>query len=171
VNVSVNLSNQLFRRPDLVSTVKDILRETGLPPQSLELELTEGIVMDDANRSASLLKALKELGVSLSIDDFGTGYSSLSYLKCLPVDKLKIDRSFVKDLDENHSSAAITRAIITLAHNLRLRVIAEGVETEGQLSFLRKSGCDEIQGFLISRPVKAEDAGKLIVVPESTEIV
>ena len=128
----------------------------GLRPQLLELELTESILLQDVQETIKTLQGLKALGVKLSIDDFGTGYSSLSYLKQLAVDKLKIDQSFVRDMLGDADGASIVRAIIQLGHNLQLNVIAEGVETQEQCIFLAQAGCDEAQGYLISRPAPAE---------------
>ncbi len=132
------------------------MRETGVDPRHIELELTESIIMKNEEETIKTLHALKDLGLNLSIDDFGTGYSSLSYLKRFPIDSLKIDRSFIRDLTTNPDDAAITRAIIALAHSLKLRVVAEGVEEERQIELLRQEGCDEMQGFFFSPPVPAE---------------
>jgi diguanylate cyclase (GGDEF)-like protein/PAS domain S-box-containing protein len=153
LTVSVNLSALQFRRPGLIEMVAGALERTGLPPHLLELELTESILLQDAEGNLDTVRRLKALGVRLSIDDFGTGYSSLSYLKRFAVDKLKIDRSFVRDIGTDPDDAAIVRAVIQLARSLRLGIIAEGVETEEQLDFLREEGCLEVQGYLISRPV------------------
>jgi len=154
--VSVNLSARQFQQAGLAQRVRMVLEETGLHPAALELEITEGTVMRDTEEAAEVLRSLKALGVALSIDDFGTGYSSLSYLKRFPIDVLKIDRSFVKDVVEDPNGAAITRAIIGLAHGLNLEAVAEGVETADQLAFLRDNGCDEIQGYYFSPPVWPE---------------
>ena len=147
LRVAVNLSAQQFRQKHLLATVEAALHDTGLDPSMLELELTESAVMHNAEESACILEQLSRLGVHISIDDFGTGYSSLSYLKRFPLDKLKIDRSFIRELATNAEDAAIVRAIISLAHSLKLKVIAEGVETAEQLEFLRQLGCDQYQGF------------------------
>jgi len=155
LRVTVNLSARHFRHKDLVRTVDRLLRETGLDPNYLELELTESIVMENAETTVTTLRQLKEMGVHLSIDDFGTGYSSLSYLKRFPIDTLKIDQSFVQNVPADSDDAAITTAIIAMARNLKLKVIAEGVETKEQLCFLRSYQCDEVQGYLFSRPVSA----------------
>jgi diguanylate cyclase (GGDEF)-like protein len=157
LRVAVNLSAQQFRQKDLLETVQRALRDTGLDPSLLELELTESAVMENAEESARILAQLSRLGVQISIDDFGTGYSSLSYLKRFPLDKLKIDRSFIRDLATDVDDAAIVRAIISLAHSLKLKVIAEGVETADQLDFLRQLGCDQYQGYHCSPPM-APDA-------------
>lgn len=133
--------------------VRSALSAARLEPRYLELELTESAVMHDAEQSIEILRQLSALGVRISVDDFGTGYSSLSYLRRLPLDKLKIDRAFIRDVVANRDDAAIVRAIVSLAHNLRLKVIAEGVETPDQLAFLRELGCDQYQGFHYSVPV------------------
>ena len=153
LRVAVNLSAQQFRQDDLHEVVKSALTEAALEPGYLELELTESSVMHDAEKSTKTLQLLSQMGVHISIDDFGTGYSSLSYLRRLPLDKLKIDRSFVRELMSNQDDASIVKAIISLAHNLRLRVVAEGVETADQLEFLRDLGCDQYQGFHCSPAV------------------
>lgn len=155
--VAVNLSALQFKRGNLLETVAGALKQSGLPPDHLELELTESILLQDVDVVIGTLHSLKEMGVKLSIDDFGTGYSSLSYLKRLAVDKLKIDQSFVRDLTEDSDSAAIVRAIIQLGHTLQLSVIAEGVENDAQLAFLRSYGCNEVQGYFFSRPVPAAE--------------
>ena len=155
--VSVNLSVRQFMAQNVVATVLDTLAQTGLPPEALELELTESLLAQDTQQVIGTIDRLKEAGVKFSIDDFGTGYSSLSYLKRFKVDTLKIDQSFVRDLLSDPGDAAITRAIISLAHSLNLGCIAEGVETEAQCDFLRAHGCSQIQGYLFSKPV-APDA-------------
>jgi EAL domain-containing protein (putative c-di-GMP-specific phosphodiesterase class I) len=157
VPVAVNLSARQFHRTDIVGTVDTVIREAGLEPGLLELELTESMSIDCPERSADLMGRLRALGVTLSIDDFGTGYSSLSYLKRLPVDKLKIDRSFVQDMHQSAESMAMVKAIIAMAHSLRLEVIAEGVELQEQLDALSAAGCDQIQGFYYSQPLSAGD--------------
>ena len=151
--MAVNISGAQFRHPTLPSLVANTLKETGLAPEWLELELTEGVLMEDTTGAAQMLNRLKAMGVRLSIDDFGTGYSSLAYLKSFPIDKLKIDRSFVADLERNPQDQAIIRAIIGLAHSLGIEVIAEGVETLAQLQQLDQDGCDEYQGYLCARPL------------------
>jgi diguanylate cyclase (GGDEF)-like protein len=155
--VAVNVSGRQFRRRDLPELVARVLDETGLPPSLLRLELTESCVMEDAGFAAVVLRELKAKGVGVSVDDFGTGYSSLSYLRRLPVDELKIDRSFVHAATDDEDDAAIVAAIIQLARTLRLQVVAEGVETEGQLELLRALGCGRAQGYLFSRPLPAEE--------------
>jgi len=157
VRVAVNLSAQQLRRQDFTASVSRALWATGLDPSLLELEITEGILMEQAEVSGFKLEHLKsDKGLQVSIDDFGTGYSSLAYLKRFPLDLLKIDRSFVRDTAEDPDDAAIVSAIISLAHSLRLKVLAEGVETEEQLAYLREQGCDRMQGFLFSKPVPAD---------------
>jgi EAL domain-containing protein (putative c-di-GMP-specific phosphodiesterase class I) len=153
LRVAVNLSARQFRQKNLVEVVSSALSAARLEPRYLELELTESAVMHDAEQSIEILRQLSALGVRISVDDFGTGYSSLSYLRRLPLDKLKIDRAFIRDVVANRDDAAIVRAIVSLAHNLRLKVIAEGVETPDQLAFLRELGCDQYQGFHYSVPV------------------
>ncbi|GGG26191.1 hypothetical protein GCM10010916_48240 [Paenibacillus abyssi] len=152
VPVSVNLSIRQFMQQNLIEKVSSILRETGLSPQYLELEITETMTMD-VHRATQCLLELTKLGVGISIDDFGTGYSSFNYLKNLPIGKLKIDRSFVRDIQHDPGNASIVAAIIAMAHNLNLQVIAEGVETEEQMQFLKKHMCDEMQGYFWSPPV------------------
>ncbi|WP_025917195.1 EAL domain-containing protein [Herminiimonas sp. CN] len=162
LRVAVNLSAAQFAQHDLVQSITAALEDAGLEPQYLEIELTESLVMTDVARTIGVLQELKTLGVHLSIDDFGTGYSSLSYLKRFPINVLKIDQSFVRDITVNPDDAAIVASIISLAHSLRLDVIAEGVETEDQLAFLWRNGCDQIQGYYFSRPVPGEAAEKLL---------
>jgi len=157
VPVAVNLSARQFHNTDIVGCVDTVVRDAELQPGDLELELTESTSVQNPERSADLMARLRGLGVSLSIDDFGTGYSSLSYLKRLPVDKLKIDRSFVKDMHESVESMAMVEAIIAMAHSLHLEVIAEGVELQEQLDGLRAAGCDQIQGYYYSKPLSADD--------------
>jgi EAL domain-containing protein (putative c-di-GMP-specific phosphodiesterase class I) len=139
----------------LFQTIKEVLEETGLKPSLLELEITESAVMQDPERTLQVLQQLHELGVQLSIDDFGTGYSSLTYLRRFPIDSVKIDRSFVLGLPGDEGSVTLVRAIIALAHELKMKVIVEGVETEEQLSFLKAHQCDILQGYLFSRAVTA----------------
>ena len=147
--------------PQFVETVGRVLAETGLPPACLELEVTESFIMGHAEGAIGLLHDLKALGVEIAIDDFGTGYSSLSYLKHLPIDKLKIDQSFVRGIP-NPDDEAIARAVIGLAKSLRLQVIAEGVETTVQRDFLKAEDCDEGQGYLYSKPIPGEEFEKLL---------
>ena len=160
--VSVNLSPIQFRQPNLIDAISNTLQQTGLAAQFLELELTESFFMQDLERINITMTALKTLGVALAIDDFGTGYSSLSYLKRFPVNHLKIDKSFVQEIATNPDDAAIVRAIITLGHELGLKVVAEGVETLANYEFMQQHQCDEIQGYYFSRPVPAPDMEKLL---------
>jgi EAL domain-containing protein (putative c-di-GMP-specific phosphodiesterase class I) len=150
MTMAVNISARQFHQQDLPQLVADILAETGMPPGCLELEITESDAMQDVDHTTATLHRLREMSVKVSIDDFGTGFSSLSYLKRFPIDKLKIDQSFIRHLSSDENDTAITNAIITLGHSLKLRVIAEGVETEEQYTYLRDGGCDEVQGFLFS---------------------
>ncbi|MGH8810254.1 MAG: EAL domain-containing protein, partial [Noviherbaspirillum sp.] len=162
LRVAVNLSARQFSEPSLVQSVAAILADTGLPPRCLELELTESLVMTDVERAIVILHELKALGVQLSLDDFGTGHSSLSNLKRLPIDGLKIDQSFVSDITHAPGDAAIVASIISLAHNLKRHVIAEGVETQEQLAYLRRHGCNEMQGYYFGKPVPAEAFERLL---------
>jgi len=162
LRLSVNVSAAQFHQERLIQTVQDALTETGLDPKCLELELTEKVIIYDTQASIKTMHELKEMGVSLSIDDFGTGYSSLSYLRKFPVDKLKIDISFVKDIPADPDSVSIAKAIIGLAHNLDLRVIVEGVENERQYRFFREHGCDEIQGYYVSVPLPVKSFKKYV---------
>lgn len=157
LRVSVNISANDLHKSDLIETVSQALRITGTDPSSLELELTETALIESAERAATVLGTLKELGVSIAIDDFGTGYSSLSNLRKLPIDVVKIDISFTRDITTNADDAALCGAIIAMAHSLKLRVVAEGVETLEQLQFLEDLGCDEIQGYFVAHPVPAEE--------------
>ncbi|WP_415754111.1 EAL and GGDEF domain-containing protein [Pseudomonas citronellolis] len=159
--VSVNLSARQFADGQLGTRIAGILMETGIPPACLELELTESILMSDVSEAMHILSGLKRLGLAIAVDDFGTGYSSLNYLKQFPIDVLKIDRSFVDGLPHGEQDAQIARAIIAMAHSLNLMVIAEGVESQAQLDFLREHGCDEVQGFLFGRPMTAEQFAAL----------
>jgi diguanylate cyclase (GGDEF)-like protein len=153
--ISVNVSSRQFRKNALMETVTEILAESGMAPRQLELEVTETTMLQDEDEAVTALLRLKELGIQVALDDFGTGYSSLSYVRRLPLDTIKIDRSFVKELGQDSESASIVTAIIAMAHSLGLRVVAEGVETEQQADFLRSQGCEELQGFLYSEPVPA----------------
>src|SRR5438552_10962762 len=152
MQIAVNLSPAQFMRGDVVSLVHSILLETGLAPDRLELEITEGVLIEDFDRGLALLRRLKALGVRISMDDFGSGYSSLSYLQAFPFDKIKIDRAFVINLGRNPQSAAIVRAVIDLGHGLEMSIVAEGVETAEQLAFLSQEGCDAVQGYLLGKP-------------------
>jgi len=162
IAVAVNLSARQFRDADLAVTIERALDEAGLPAHLLELEITESMLMRDAARAAELMGQLKQRGVRIAIDDFGTGYSSLAYLKAFPLDYLKIDRSFVTDIPGDGNAEAIVRSVIALAHSLGLKVIAEGVESRDQLAFLDGLGCDEIQGYYLSRPERAEQLLQLL---------
>jgi EAL domain-containing protein (putative c-di-GMP-specific phosphodiesterase class I) len=160
--LSVNISARQFRSADLVNQIAAILRESELPAGCLDLEITESLMMENVQGFIARLSALKELGLQLSVDDFGTGYSSLNYLKQFPVDRLKIDKSFVCDIATDRGDAAIVQAVIQLGHVLGLAVTAEGVETSEQLAFLRRHGCDEGQGYYFSKPLSAADFEQLL---------
>ncbi len=160
--ISVNLSARQLQHPNFVDTVSEILRVTGAPPQRVELELTESMLMTDLDRAHDTLCQLKALGLQLAIDDFGTGYSSLAYLKRLPVDTLKIDRSFVANLPDDPQDSAIIRAVLELAHHLGLKVVAEGVENQAQHDWLQKAGCNVLQGFWYSRPLAYSDWANMV---------
>jgi diguanylate cyclase (GGDEF)-like protein len=162
LRIAVNLSAQQFREKNLLEIVRSALEQAHLEPRFLELELTETAVMQDAGHSAAVLRSLSDLGVRISVDDFGTGYSSLSYLQRFPLNKVKIDRSFVREIVRNHGDSEIVRAIVSLAHSLRLAVIAEGVETTEQLDFLDRIGCDQYQGYFCSPPVPAAILTELV---------
>ncbi|QAU33097.1 EAL domain-containing protein [Janthinobacterium sp. 17J80-10] len=162
IRVAVNMSARQFAEKNLVDTIINILNATGLAPQYLEIELTEGMVMQNVEYAIGVLSALKQIGIHVSIDDFGTGYSSLAYLKRFPIDMLKIDQSFVRDIADDADDAAIVRAIISLSHSLRLKVIAEGVENEVQLNFLKSNHCDQVQGYYFSRPLPAQEMEKFL---------
>ncbi len=162
IRVAVNLSARQFQQRNLAGRVAQVLKETGLDPHYLQLEITESAAMQDAEFTIAMLQDLREMGVQISIDDFGTGYSSLGYLKRFPIDTVKIDRSFVRDLTVDTNDAAIASTVIVMARNLNLNVIAEGVETEEQLAFLKQQRCDEFQGYLFSRPVPAEAFAEIL---------
>ena len=162
LQIAVNLSPVQFQHGDLPAMVHAVLLETGLAANRLELEITEGVLIGDFSRALSILRRLKALGVRIAMDDFGTGYSSLSYLQSFPFDKIKIDRSFVSNLDSSSQSAAIIRAVIGLGRGLALPVIAEGVETAEQLAFLTEETCDEVQGYLVGRPLPIDDYAELV---------
>jgi diguanylate cyclase (GGDEF)-like protein len=167
--VSVNLSTRQFRQEGLVRTASRILEETGLDPQLLEMEITESMVMHNVAAAVATLQGLKSLGVGLSVDDFGTGYSSLAYLKDLPIDALKIDRSFVRDIGtgDNAQDGVLAAAIVNLGHSLHLKVVAEGVETDSQVRFLKRHRCDEVQGFFYSEPVTPEAYARSLDKPKA----
>jgi EAL domain-containing protein (putative c-di-GMP-specific phosphodiesterase class I) len=160
--VSINLSPRQFSAPNLDAQVLTMLANTGVDPTLLEFEITESSLMRNPAMTTSLLERFRSYGLSLSIDDFGTGYSSLSYLKRFPLDTLKIDRTFIRDLSPDSDDAAITWAIISLAHSLKLKVVAEGVETTEQLDMLRDRACDEVQGFYFSTPQSAADCAQML---------
>ena len=162
ITMAVNLSSIQFRDPYLYERVMGLVNETGMDPRCLELELTESTLMDDAESAVNVLKRFKRHGIKISIDDFGTGYSSLAYLRRFPIDALKIDRSFITDINTNADDAAISTSIILMGRSLRLKVIAEGVENRSQLSFLRVMNCDEVQGYFFSPPVPAASALELL---------
>jgi diguanylate cyclase (GGDEF)-like protein len=162
LRVAVNVSASQFRQGNLLDVIHSAVNDAGLDPRFLEIELTESAVMTNPEESAGILERLSHIGVLVSVDDFGTGYSSMSYLRRFPIDKLKIDRGFVKDLITRADDASIVQAIISLAHSLRLKVVAEGVETPEQLDSLRSMGCDQYQGFHFSPPLSANDFGALI---------
>jgi diguanylate cyclase (GGDEF)-like protein/PAS domain S-box-containing protein len=163
VRVAVNVASRQFAEGDLEALVRDALARHKTPPELLELELTESALMDNAERTITVLKSLKAIGIKVAIDDFGTGYSSLAYLQRFPIDKLKIDIAFVRDITTNPNDAAIALAIISMAHSLKLQVIAEGVETGAQLEYLRRSRCDEIQGYFYSRPLPPDELSQLVL--------
>jgi EAL domain-containing protein (putative c-di-GMP-specific phosphodiesterase class I) len=173
-SVAINLSARQFRQENLVRVIRQALRVNKLDAGFIELEITESALMDDVLAAVAILRELKTIGVRLSLDDFGTGFSSLSYLKRFPIDQLKIDQSFVRDVTTDPDDAAICIAVIDLAHNLNLKVVAEGVETAEQMSYLRLQGCDEMQGYYFSRPLSAEEfvqilaERKTLALPETT---
>jgi len=160
--VSVNISGRQFQDQNLLTIIEQTLTATGLSSDGLRLEITESVAMKDITHSIMVLKQLDQLGIHVSLDDFGNGYSSLGYLKRFPLKILKIDRSFIQDIEVNKNSEAITTAIISMAHTLNLEVVAEGVETEGQLAFLKSQVCDDVQGFLLSRPLPAEQLDQML---------
>jgi EAL domain-containing protein (putative c-di-GMP-specific phosphodiesterase class I) len=162
LDLAVNISARQFQARNLTATIAELVTASGLPAGSVELELTESVIMRDAAESARCLREITALGIRLSVDDFGTGYSSLGYLRSFPISCLKIDRSFVRDFDRYPNGAAIAQAIVALAKSLNLKVVAEGVETRAQLDVLRRFGCDELQGFLFSRPLPAEEMVELL---------
>jgi EAL domain-containing protein (putative c-di-GMP-specific phosphodiesterase class I)/ActR/RegA family two-component response regulator len=162
MTVAVNLSVRQFRQTNIAGIIGQALWETGLDPQFLELEITESLILQNSDSVITILNELKGMGISLTMDDFGTGYSSLSYLKRFPFDKIKIDQSFVRDITSNPNSAAIAKTVIAMAHGLHLKVIAEGVETQGQLQYLHDNNCDEMQGYYFSKPIPSEKFEELI---------
>ncbi|MBN8770659.1 MAG: EAL domain-containing protein, partial [Thiobacillus sp.] len=160
--MAVNLSTRQFRQKDLAEEVSAALRDTGLAASDLELEITESSIMDNLATAATVLTELERLGLRIAVDDFGTGYSSLSYLKSFPIHCLKIDRSFIRDIPGDENDTAIVRTIIALAGSLGLTVVAEGVETDAQLAYLRTNHCDQAQGYLFSRPLPPDDCIRLM---------
>lgn len=163
LSVSVNVSSLQFRRSDMPSIIQSALQASGLRASNLIIELTESLLMENAEANIDMLRTIKSLGVSLSMDDFGTGYSSLSYLKQFPLDEIKVDQAFVRDLPDDSGNAAIVGAVIAMARGLGLTVTAEGVETPGQMNFLKMHGCDQFQGFLFSRPIPAQEFAQLLI--------
>ena len=162
LKLAVNVSARQFRQPDFVTQTKNIVGQSGIDPSHLKLELTESIVVNNVADTIEKMHQLKTLGLTFSMDDFGTGYSSLAYLKRLPLDQLKIDQSFVRDISHDPNDAAIVQTIITMGNTMGMNVIAEGVETQQQLDFLRKHGCNTYQGYLFSRPVPLAEFEKLL---------
>jgi EAL domain-containing protein (putative c-di-GMP-specific phosphodiesterase class I) len=162
LRIAVNISGRQFNEPDFVDMVAATLHDNNLAPELLELELTESLLISNEQQALQKLQHLKKMGVYLAIDDFGTGYSSLAYLKHFPLDRLKIDKSFINDILTDPDDAAITEAIIAMAHSLKLKVIAEGVETREQLLFLEDRGCDEMQGYYLSKPLSERDLSTFI---------
>lgn len=170
LQIAVNLSARQFNQPNLRNRVVQILQETNLEPKYLELELTESTIVENPKIAIQIMSDFKNLGIEISIDDFGTGYSSLNYLKQFPFNTLKIDRLFVSNINNDAKNAAITTAITQMAHTLNLKVIAEGVETQAELSFLCQHNCDAAQGYLFSRPIPAGEFEKMLVADKIWEI-
>lgn len=162
ITISVNLSTRQFSRKDLIGAVEEVLSETGIPPCSLVLEITESALMSDLEQVSDNMTGLSGLGVGLAVDDFGTGYSSLSYLHRYPVNTLKIDRSFVNNMESDHDKETLVRTVIAMAESLNLHVVAEGVETSAQRDSLKNMNCDVVQGFHYSKPVDAETASSYL---------
>ena len=162
VSAAINLSASFFQHADFEDTIENALLETGVPPECLELELTEATIMSDPRQVLGSMAAMKALGLQLSIDDFGIGYSSLSYLKKLPVDKLKIDQSFIRNIASDTDNMAVVRAVMNIGRSMDLRVIAEGVENASQLAWLQAEGGEEAQGFFFSRPLPAKSMTTLL---------
>jgi EAL domain-containing protein (putative c-di-GMP-specific phosphodiesterase class I) len=160
--MAVNVSARQFREPTLVKMIENALGASELQPHHLEIEITESIAMESAEVVVANLESLRNMSVGISIDDFGTGYSSLTYLKRYPINSLKIDRSFVTDVATNPADAGIVRAVVEMAHGMKLNVIAEGVETKDQFAHLQKYGCDEMQGYWFSRPLPVEAISQLL---------
>jgi EAL domain-containing protein (putative c-di-GMP-specific phosphodiesterase class I) len=162
LRLAVNMSARQFQRSGLEGRIREVLGETGMDARSLELELTESVLMQEGDSTAGLLESLSACGISLALDDFGTGYSSLSYLKRFPIKRVKIDRSFVRDIDTSEGDAALARAVIAMAHGLGVDVVAEGIESLEQLAKLRRYGCDEGQGYFLGRPVIPSEVPQLV---------
>jgi EAL domain-containing protein (putative c-di-GMP-specific phosphodiesterase class I) len=158
----VNISATEFRQKDFLDGIRSVLEETGMRPEQLEFEITEGVLMHNADATIQVLLALKEMGIHLAIDDFGTGYSSLSYLRRFPIDVLKIDQSFIRALGTDSNDEALVNAIISLGKSLKLNIIAEGIETQDQLDFLRAHHCEEGQGYFFSRAVEPEAFARIL---------
>jgi EAL domain-containing protein (putative c-di-GMP-specific phosphodiesterase class I) len=154
--MAVNLSARQLDQPDLLKVIEQALEQNELEPSTLEIEITESLLMSESNSASVFFEGLRRLGVRVAIDDFGTGFSSMSYLLRFSVNRLKIDRCFIQDSPTDSNSATVTSAIIALAHQLKVSVVAEGVETQAQMDFLRKAGCDDVQGFHLCRPVSAD---------------
>lgn len=169
VEVSVNVSGHQLIEGDLIADIASSLKNTGVEAHWLEVELTESSLMENTQHTIASLQRLRAMGVKISIDDFGTGYSSLAYLRRFPIDTLKIDIAFIREVTSNPQDAAITRTIIELAHSLELRVVAEGVESQAQLAFLKAAGCDQIQGYLFSRPLPMQELERLLLEKRSLE--
>ena len=162
LRISVNLSPSLFATRNVQEMVRDALAQSGLPPHLLDLEITEQVLLGKVDDVAATVTNLREVGVNFSIDDFGTGYSSLAYVKSFPVQRLKVDQTFIEKIATDPSDAALVRAVINLAHGLGMTVVAEGVETEEQIFALRELGCDEVQGFFVREPVSADQLTEMI---------
>lgn len=170
IDIAVNVSARDFRDSDMHAIIRDIIELTGIDPAYLNIEITESVIMRNVDSAVRALFDIKDMGVRVSIDDFGTGYSSLSYLKRFPIDAVKIDRSFIKDITENPDDSAIASAVLGMSHAMNLTVVAEGVETQEQLEHLAALGCDEMQGYLISKPVPAEEFEKYLQNPKLLEL-
>jgi EAL domain-containing protein (putative c-di-GMP-specific phosphodiesterase class I) len=170
IRVSVNLSGQDFKRDRLVEMIRNAIAASKIKPQCLEIEITEGIIVSHTGIAKEILTELRTEGIHITVDDFGTGYSSLSYLRNFPIDTLKIDRCFVQNIDKNRSDATITMAVVELARALSLEVVAEGVENQAQLDFMKQAKCDSIQGFYFSRPVPAEEFAAMLVAGRILEV-
>ena len=162
LRIAVNLSAVQLDRLDIVSTVSQVLQDTGLHPTALELEITESVVVRESLRAADVLRQLRALGVGIAIDDFGVGYSSFAYLRELPVDRFKLDRSFLTGVPQSHGDSRLVAALIAMGHRLEVGIVAEGVETAEQATFLRDHGCDEAQGYHLGRPLQESDFEALL---------